>query len=155
MGVHGARQGSLPDLSGAEVSRDTLPPAPRPCDSCPYRRDVAPGVWAEEEYAKLPAFDGETWEQVGTGAFFCHQQDGRLCAGWAGCHDMFDSFGLRMLAATQQISSEALQATLEYESPVPLFESGAEAAAHGRSGIDRPPSEAVRIIQKIERRRGT
>jgi len=130
----------------------TLPPAPRPCESCPYRRDVAPGVWAEEEYAKLPSYDGETWEQSPT-AFYCHQQDGRLCAGWVGCHDMQESFGLRMLSAGGGIDLEALEATLDYVSPVPLFESGAAAAEHGRSGIEQPPPEAVRVIQKISRRR--
>jgi Family of unknown function (DUF6283) len=126
----------------------TKPPAPRPCESCPYRRDVAPGVWAEEEYAKLPGFDGETWEQT-PAVFYCHRQDGKLCAGWAGCHDMAESFGLRLLAAT--LDAETLDAVLDYTTDVPLFTSGAEAAAHGRSGIESPPPEAVRLIQKLER----
>lgn len=130
----------------------TLPPAPRPCESCPYRRDVAPGVWDATEYAKLPEFDRETGEQP-PAAFYCHQQDGRLCAGWVGCHDMQHSLGLRMLAAFGLISPEALEATLDYESPVALWGSGAEAAEHGLSGIERPPAEARRIIEKISRRK--
>jgi hypothetical protein len=33
------------------------PPAPKPCESCPYRKDVPSGVWSEGEYRKLPQYD--------------------------------------------------------------------------------------------------
>jgi Family of unknown function (DUF6283) len=129
----------------------SIVPAPRPCVSCPYRRDVAPGVWAEEEYEKLPPYDGETWEQP-VALFYCHQQDGKLCAGWVGCHEMADSLSLRMSAAGGGIPPEEVDAILDYTTDVPLFESGAEAAEHGRSGIEAPPPEALRMIQRLERK---
>ncbi|QDN94959.1 hypothetical protein FNV58_01105 (plasmid) [Streptomyces sp. RLB1-9] len=133
------------------------PPARRPCASCPYREDVPPGIWAEKEYAKLPTFDEPTWAQPGT-LFLCHQHDrdddrARVCAGWAGCHDMSQSLGLRIAAASGEVTPETAEAIYDYVSPVPLFASGAEAAAHGRSGIDDPDIDAVLAIRKIERRR--
>jgi hypothetical protein len=126
-------------------------PAPAPCGSCPYRRDVPSGVWHEDEYAKLPPYDNETWAQPPT-VFLCHQQDGRVCAGWAGCHDMYESFGLRLAASRGMMSDEDIERTLDYESPVPLFASGREAAEHGLARIERPGADAGRMIGKLERR---
>ncbi|MFJ6140117.1 hypothetical protein [Kitasatospora sp. NPDC092286] len=40
-----------------------------------------------------------------------------------------------------------------YVSPVPLFSSGSEAAAHGQADIDRPGPEADRLVDKIIRTR--
>jgi hypothetical protein len=126
-------------------------PAKYPCASCPYRRDVASGVWSPEEYAKLPPYDNATWGQP-PGAFFCHQQNGRLCAGWVGCHDMQESLGMR-LAVSTGLSIEDYEAALSYTSPVPLFDSGAEAAAHGMAEVPAPGPKAQRTIRKIEDRR--
>src|SRR5205823_657744 len=109
-----------------------------PCASCPYRRDVPSGVWTAEEYEKLPAYDGAISLEV----FMCHQQNGRLCAGWVGCHDMDNCLGLRMATATGAISEEAYVEALDYTSPVPLFDSGTEAAEHGMAKIECPPPEA-------------
>ncbi|MFF5019429.1 DUF6283 family protein [Streptomyces sp. NPDC001165] len=133
------------------------PPAPRPCASCPYREDVPAGIWAEEEYAKLEAFDEETAYQP-PGLFLCHQTDrdderARVCAGWAGCHDGDHLMALRIATLTGEITVEAAEAVRDYVSPVPLFASGAEAAAHGRSGVEHPDPDAVLAIRKIERRR--
>ncbi|WP_067904162.1 DUF6283 family protein [Nocardia vaccinii] len=66
------------------------PPAPRPCSSCPYRRDAPSGVWDAEEYEKLRLYDLDMAFQPPR-LFQCHQADfdsgvRRLCAGWAGCH---------------------------------------------------------------------
>jgi hypothetical protein len=131
-------------------------PAPRPCRSCPYRRDVPAGLWDESEYAKLARYDGQTFEQLGTGVFMCHQQDGTICAGWAGCHDMYENLALRIASASDGgIEGDELQRTLDYVSPVPLFASGAEAAAHGRSGVAHPSPRAVQEMRKLARRRGT
>lgn len=130
---------------------DIKAPARNPCGSCPYRRDVPSGVWAEEEYAKLPLFDGETFEQPPS-VFLCHQQNGRLCAGWVGCHDMEQSFGLRMASMTGQASPEVINAALDYETSTPLFASGSEAAEHGRARIENPDLQAMRTVQKVERR---
>jgi hypothetical protein len=73
------------------------PPAAHPCGSCPYR-DVPSGIWAPEEYGKLPEYDRPTAEQP-TQVFCCHQQPGRLCAGWCGCHDMAETLAVRLWAA--------------------------------------------------------
>jgi hypothetical protein len=132
-------------------------PAKRPCVSCPYRRDVPSGIWAEEEYDKLPGYDGNTGEQLDAGAlgaFFCHQQNGRLCAGWVGCHDMNESLGLRLASSHGTLSEEDVDAAFDYVSPVPLFSSGAEAAAHGLERLDAPDERARRIIGRLERKRG-
>lgn len=121
--------------------------AKAPCGSCPYRRDVPAGVWSADEYAKLPRYDGETFEQLKAGAmglFFCHQQDGKLCAGWVGCHDMHHALAVRLHPVDPMV--------FDYESPVPLFASGAEAAAHGLSGVDNPDASARALIAKLDRK---
>jgi hypothetical protein len=124
-------------------------PAKAPCGSCPYRRDVPAGVWAAHEYEKLPGYDGSTLEQICNGAvglFFCHQRTGNLCAGWVGCHDMEHAAAVRL----SPIAPEAY----DYESPVPLFGSGQEAAEHGLSGIEEPDEQARRLMAKLERKLG-
>lgn len=124
-------------------------PGKAPCGTCPYRRDVPAGVWSAEEYAKLPKYDGETGDQImngGIGLFFCHQQDGKLCAGWVGCHDTRHLAALRLHPVAPE--------TYRYRSRVPLFSSGAEAAAHGLSGIKAPDARARRAIVKLLRKMG-
>ncbi|WP_330253047.1 DUF6283 family protein [Nocardia sp. NBC_00565] len=123
-------------------------PAPRPCESCPYRRDVPSGVWAAEEYDKLRDFDDQHGARM-TALFYCHQHDAddersRLCAGWVGCHG-HSSIGLRIAVASGRVS----RTVFEYESPVPLFASGAEAADHGQADIADPSEDAARLIDKI------
>jgi hypothetical protein len=123
-------------------------PGKAPCGTCPYRRDVPSGVWHPREYAKLLRYDGETGDQLmngATGLFFCHQQDGRLCAGWVGCHDTQHLLALRL--------SPVAPETFTYESPVPLFGSGAEAAAHGLARVDDPDAKARRAIAKLSGRK--
>ena len=118
-------------------------PAKAPCGSCPYRRDVPAGIWHPSEYAKLAQYDGDTMDQS-PALFFCHQQDGHLCAGWVGCHDMDHALALRLNAVDP--------ATFDYTSPVPLFASGAEAAHHGISGVEDPDPKALATIAKLERK---
>jgi hypothetical protein len=127
------------------------PPAVNPCGSCPYRRDVPSGVWDESEYEKLPHYDGDTSEQPPS-VFMCHQQNGRLCSGWVGCHDMYHNLGLRV-AALDRITPDDLTAVLEYTTSVPLFASGAEAAAHGMAEVESPPNAATKIIDKLQSKR--
>ena len=123
-------------------------PAKSPCGSCPYRRDVPSGVWAESEYAKLPRYDNaETWTQP-TGLFLCHQQDGRVCAGWAGCHDMEENLAIRLHA--REMPEKVWEAILDYRTDVPLWESGAAAAAHGMAEIETPSDKARRVVATIE-----
>jgi len=126
-------------------------PAPAPCVSCPYRRDVPSGIWDPEEYEKLPHYDGETHEQP-HGVFLCHQQDGRVCAGWASCHAMDESLALRLAASAGLIDEDEFDATIDYETDVPLFDSGAEAAEHGLAEVERPGERAVKLVTKLARR---
>lgn len=127
------------------------PPASRPCGSCPYRRDVPSGVWADEEYDKLPRYDVEIGYQPPS-AFYCHQQNGRLCAGWVGCHDMNESLGLRIGEVSGHIPPDVVDAALDYTTDVPLWESGAAAAAHGKAEIEVPGTAARRVIDKLHKR---
>lgn len=129
---------------------DTKAPAAHPCGSCPYRVDVPAGVWDREEYEKLPRYDGETFEQP-MGIFLCHQQDGRICAGWAGCHDMAHSLAMRFHA--HELDPDVLRATLDYETDTPLFASGTEAAEHGRAGVLDPDADARKVIDKLTLKR--
>ncbi len=133
------------------AARQALECAKVPCRSCPYRRDVPSGVWAASEYDKLPGYDGEIMQQIAhgcTGLFMCHQRDGRLCAGWVGAHGPENLLALRLHGATVAPS------VWEYVSPVPLFASGAAAAAHGRRKIARPDVDAQRVIGRLLRKRG-
>lgn len=119
-------------------------PSAAPCGSCPYRRDVPGGVWDASEYLKLPKYDGGTVDQFlkgGTGLFFCHRNDGHLCAGWVGCHDMGHAIAVRL--------NPVHPSTFDYVSPVPLFGSGAEAALNGLLDIEAPSPAALRIIAKL------
>lgn len=117
-----------------------------PCKSCPYRQDVPSGVWHEEEYDKLPAYDGEIIQQLQAGAtqlFMCHQRDGNLCAGWLATHGSDNLLALRL-------TREVLDAQVwGYESPVPVWSSGQEACDHGKREIDAPSAKASRIVDRL------
>lgn len=127
-------------------------PAKHPCGSCPYRRDVPSGVWDESEYDKLPEFDKPTAQQPAR-VFMCHQGNDRLCAGWVACHDMDESLGFRIAAI--DLDEDTIEAILDYTTDVPLFTSGAEAAAHGLAQLYEPPPKARKIIDKLNRKRST
>lgn len=145
------------DSTDGAADADALqPPAPRPCTSCPYRRDVPSGVWHAEEYEKLRAYDLDTALQP-HGLFQCHQTEidsdlRRMCAGWVGCHGS-ELLGLRLALVQGRISGATFQAAVDYRSPVPLFRSGAEAADHGQTDIHRPSIDAAHAIAKISRHR--
>lgn len=137
------------------MSDELITCAKAPCKSCPYRRDVPSGVWAAFEYDKLPAYDGDIAEQVvnkGGGMFFCHHQDGRLCAGWVGCHGARNLLALRL--ASFYLDGKALidDAVWDYESPVPLWPSGKAARAHGLRAIRRPGQKARRTMARLQRK---
>lgn len=123
-------------------------PAAAPCASCPYRRDVPSGIWDESEYAKLLRYDGATWEQD-PALFLCHQQNGRACAGWVGCHEMSDNLALRLASARGDVDVDEF---LDYVSPIPLFGSGAEASAHGLAEVELPGAPACKAIERLERK---
>ena len=133
------------------------PPAPRPCETCPYRRDVPSGVWDTVEYERLPKYDGATPIDQPVGVFLCHQYGrgpgARLCAGWLGCHGGENLFALRFAVIRGDITPETHRAAVCYESPVALFASGAEAAAHGLADVERPGPRAGAAIAKLRRHR--
>lgn len=130
----------------------------KPCESCPYRRDVPSGVWAPCEYQKLPRYDHETWQQP-IELFGCHQADGALCRGWLDTHgnQSNDLLSLRLGAAAGQIDmGEVLEAIAEGPA-VPVFESGQAACDHGMQDVDKPQIQASllasKLTKKIEARR--
>ena len=130
-------------------------PAPRPCESCPYRRDVPSGVWSAEEYEKLPAYDSNDPTVHPIAVFQCHQNGpdddrARMCAGWVGCHTPGHLLSLRIGAVTGHVDPSVF----EYSTDVPLFSSGLEAAEHGMAEIEDPDEDACELIYKISDRRG-
>jgi hypothetical protein len=63
---------------------------------------------------------------------------------------MDESFGLRLVA--REMEHEEVEAIRSYESPVPLFASGAEAAEHGRRDLGAPGPRTQRMHEKLARR---
>lgn len=121
-----------------------------PCKTCPYRKDVPSGVWAENEYEKLPGYDGEIIDQLqngGTGLFLCHQQNNALCSGWLGCH------GPENLLALRLHSNHVEPDVFGYSAKTPLFSSGKEAAEHGLRDIDEPSDKAHKAMEKLIEKR--
>ena len=119
-------------------------PRRRPCATCPYRRDVPSGIWSPAEYRKLPEYDGEMARQS-CKVFLCHQGTGPLCAGWVATHGPENLLAVRIGISIDAVSPEVLG----YTTSVPVFTTGAEAAAHGMSNIDDPAPEACAAIAKI------
>lgn len=140
----------MPDADHREPKSRPATARPAPCGSCPYRRDAPSGVWDAEEYAKLPTYDGETFEQRPR-AFLCHNDadrpEPRLCAGWLGCHGPEELLGVRIGLIEGAIDPSVLDFTTD----VPLFESGAAAAAYGLADVDAPSPEAVDVVRKVRR----
>ncbi|MGN7186968.1 DUF6283 family protein [Microbacterium enclense] len=120
-------------------------PRKTPCASCPYRRSVPSGVWHPDEYAKLPAYDGDIAEQQSIAVFSCHQGDGDVCAGWLGHRDPVDLLAVRVGIVDGRLDPSCA----EYTTDVPLFDSGAEAAAHGTGDTLHPTGRAGAAIRKI------
>lgn len=123
-----------------------LPPASKPCGSCPYRCDVASGIWDRREYEKLPEYDLPTSEQP-PGVFLCHRQDGHACAGWVAVHDMEHSLALRLAGSLGTVTD--VGAFFDYETSTPVWGSGTEAAEHGMAEIERPGPQAQRLIGRL------
>lgn len=119
-----------------------------PCQFCPYRKDCPSGVWAVEEYDKLEEYDQLTPNQP-MGGFACHATPEHYCHGWAIVHTFrgheFELLSLRIWASGVEIPKPG----------VPLFESGHEAAEHGRADLDEPGDDATgaidRLLTKYER----
>lgn len=119
------------------MSEKLIVPA-NPCSTCPYRKDVPSGVWAREEYDKLPQWD-DPMNFAGT--FLCHQADRKaICRGWAEVHG--NNFNCRVaVSLAHNISEEP--------SRYPLYKSGAEARRAGIKALDKPSAKACAAISKI------
>lgn len=122
--------------------------AKRPCGTCPYRTDVPSGVWAANEYDKLPEYDGPMHTQP-PARFDCHQRDGHLCAGWLACHGAENLLSLRVSAVVHQRPVTAEVAN--YKTDVPVFASGQEACDHGKRDIDAPGRAALKKIEGLQK----
>lgn len=155
-GTHGALD-AADGSDGADSPYEEIgAPAPRPCLSCPYRRDVPSGIWHTEEYEKLRRYDRETGLQPDR-VFQCHQVDAdsdrhRMCAGWVACHGE-ELLSLRLALLSGRISDATFEAAVTYRSPVPVFDTGGDAADHGQADIERPSEEAHQAMTKIIGRR--
>lgn len=119
-------------------------PRKTPCASCPYRCGVPSGVWHEDEYAKLARYDRPMHEQP-PAAFMCHQGEGDVCSGWLGHADPNDLLAVRVGI----IGGRLDPACAEYTTTVPLFSSGADAAAHGTRDVSSPGRRARDTIRKV------
>lgn len=117
---------------------------PNPCDTCPYRRDTAPGIWDREEYDKLPQWDDPL---AMAGIFMCHNGDGQtVCRGWFEVHQ--ENLHVRAAEFRIKWSNKNKKPT-----QIPLYSSGGEARAAGLRGIRKPGRKALAAIIKIVRRR--
>jgi Family of unknown function (DUF6283) len=116
----------------------------RPCPTCPYRRDVPSGLWARSEYDRLVGYDAPTFAQP-TAVFACHSTPDELCHGWAVVH-MARGHEHELLALRLRWPDGGVP-----DAAVPLFESGAAAAAHGLAQIDDPPAAAREAVGKLVR----
>jgi hypothetical protein len=132
------------------------PPTNPPCGSCPYRLDVPSGVWSKEEYEKLPHYDRVTPEQP-TEVFLCHQQNGRVCGGWAACHGaqvgQHALFSVRIGVSEGTVTREVAEAIWDYESSVPTWSSGELAAVYGLLDVEDPSPRARSVMHKVVRTR--
>ena len=118
--------------------------APNPCNSCPYRKDTPPGIWAREEYDKLPAWDDK---MSFAGVFHCHNAPDAVCRGWLEVHQ--DNLSVRLTTFRINWDDSNSQPT-----KVALYASGEEARRAGIKGIKRPSLRArLKIGQILARRR--
>ncbi len=115
-----------------------------PCASCPYRKDTPAGVWAAEEYRKLPAWDNP---QAFAGVFLCHHSNlgsrKAVCRGWIEVHG--DNWQARIVA----ISGVEYMEGATKPTKVPLYRSGAEACRAGLLGVKKPDAKARVVITKL------
>ena len=124
----------------------TLHVDPKPCSTCPYRKDVPPGIWAEEEYQKLRGYDDGA-QPLALATFLCHQSTitdrETVCRGWLSVH--CESVAVRLAEARGEVPPGA-----KYDPvPVPLYATGNEAADAGLRGVKRPSRKARREIDKL------
>lgn len=122
--------------------------APNPCATCPYRKDTPSGIWAQEEYDKLPEWDEP---MALRGVFLCHNgckdtKDKMLCRGWFEVHR--DNISVKLAEFKTELTKANRKPT-----KVPLYASGAEARAAGMAEIELPSDEAFEAMGKITEKR--
>lgn len=125
-----------------------MKPRKTPCATCPYRLDAPSGLWGESEYAKLPRYDGEIVDQIEAqafGAFTCHTDRDKFCAGWIATHGPDNLLALRLHADLVE------EETFDYTTDVPLHPSGAAAAKWGLRDMTAPSERTLRAINKLRR----
>jgi hypothetical protein len=102
-------------------------------------------VWASHEYDKLVEYDEPTGNQP-LATFACHATPDHHCHGWAVVHTSrgheYDLLALRVYPPSTPVPAAG----------VPLFDSGAEAAAHGQRDVDTPAPEAQAAAQRLLRK---
>lgn len=109
-------------------------------------------MWSTGEYDKLPRYDGDIPEQTADAVFMCHQPTSNateVCSGWLGHRDPSELLAVRLGVLRGDLDSDSL----EYRTDVPLFESGADAAAHGLANDGVPGAAGRAVIDKIIRLR--
>lgn len=114
------------------------------CATCPYRRDVPTGLWHDNEYEKLRAYDLPTGEQPAS-LFLCHCGDGTLCAGWWAVHG-----GELLAVRLGQITGAVGRLPIVCGD---FYASGNEAADAGQRDIQSPSEAAIRAINRLNKRR--
>lgn len=130
-------------ITNTGETQNALKCNPNPCSTCPYRKDTPPGIWAREEYEKLPAWDHE---MAFAGIFLCHTDSAALCRGWIEVHERNISVRIAMFK---------VEWTPENREPtrVPLYASGMAAMRAGLSGVVKPSRTAKKAIAGILTRR--
>lgn len=112
-----------------------------PCLACPYRRDVASGVWHSDEYEKLPLYDGPTASQP-IAAFMCHAELNNYCFGWVVCHSN--------RGHDHELLALRLRGFGDLPGPQPgFFKSGRQACRHGKNNIEQPTAKSVVLAEKL------
>ena len=124
----------------------------KPCPTCPYVKATPSGIWHQEEYEKLPGYDGPT-ELQNHKTFLCHYSDlpsekETLCQGWLDCHGADNLLALRFAYIMKKIGPEFRNKA----SGVEVYASGYEAMVAGLEDIEDPSSEAALKIKRLEKR---
>lgn len=124
--------------------------APRPCTTCPYRKDTPSGIWHPDEYEKLRRYDDDYPPALE--AFLCHQTNATgidtACRGWLSVHP--DHVAVRLLLL---LTDRLTAAQRDADPETPLYSSGNEAADAGLVGVPAPSPEAQITIDKLLRTR--
>jgi Family of unknown function (DUF6283) len=89
-----------------------LPHVRRPCDECPWRRDVPPGKFPASRYTALAETTGEPGGEAALLApmFACHKTPDsgeRACAGWLAVAG-YGHLGVRLAVLRGQLKPDAL-----------------------------------------------